>query len=150
MQWSPDRNAGFSKADPGRLYLPAVMDPVYGYQTVNVEAQVKSESSLLHFTRRMLQIRREHPIFGTGAYSELWSSNPSVLAYIREEGDDRVLCVNNLSKFAQPVELDLRRFSGLTPIECRGGVPFPAIGELPYLLTLPPHGFYWLSIQRES
>ncbi|WP_432870704.1 maltose alpha-D-glucosyltransferase [Microbispora rosea] len=150
MQWTPDRNAGFSEADPGRLYLPVVMDPVYGYQSVNVEAQTKSESSLLHFTRRMLQIRREHSIFGTGDYTELWSPNPSVLAFLREEGDDVVLCVNNLSRFAQPVELDLRRFTGVTPVECRGGVPFPTVGDLPYLLTLPGYGFYWLSLRPSS
>ncbi|GLW05137.1 trehalose synthase/amylase TreS [Microtetraspora sp. NBRC 13810] len=146
MQWSPDRNAGFSAADPGRLYLPAVMDPIYGFQAVNVEAQQHNPASLLHFTKKMLEIRRRHPVFGTGAYSELWSSNNAVLTFVREEGDDRMLCVNNLSKFPQPVELDLRRFAGMTPVECRGGVPFPVIGEIPYLLTLPGHGFYWFSI----
>jgi maltose alpha-D-glucosyltransferase/alpha-amylase len=147
MQWSPDRNAGFSRADPGQLYLPAVMDPIYGYQAVNVEAQMKSASSLLHFTRRMLQIRHQHPVFGTGHYSEMWSSNPAVLTYTREQGDDLMLCVNNLSKYPQPVELDLRRFAGLIPVEARGGVHFPVIGELPYLLTLPGHGFYWFALK---
>ncbi|GAA2385810.1 maltose alpha-D-glucosyltransferase [Nonomuraea africana] len=147
MQWSPDRNAGFSTADPGRLYLPTVMDPIYGFQAVNVEAQQKSQSSLLHFTRNMLQIRRRHPVFGTGAYTEMWSSNPAVLTFTREEGDDLMLCVNNLSKFPQPVELDLRRFQGMTPVEARGGVPFPVIGNLPYLLTLPGHGFYWFALK---
>ncbi|MGR6923340.1 maltose alpha-D-glucosyltransferase [[Actinomadura] parvosata] len=148
MQWSPDRNAGFSSADPGRLYLPAVMDPIYGYQAVNVEAQQRHEGSLLHFTRKMLEIRRRHPVFGVGAYTEMWSSNPAVLTYVREDGDDIMLCVNNLSKFPQPVELDLRRFEGMTPVEARGGVPFPAIGELPYLLTLPGHGFYWFALKK--
>jgi maltose alpha-D-glucosyltransferase/alpha-amylase len=148
MQWSPDRNAGFSQADPGRLYLPAVMDPIYGFQAVNVEAQRKNPASLLHFTRNMLAIRRNHPVFGTGAYSELWSSNPAVLTYIREEGDDIMLCVNNMSKYPQPVELDLRRFMDMTPIEARGGVPFPRVGTLPYLLTLPGHGFYWFSLKH--
>ncbi|SDJ59781.1 maltose alpha-D-glucosyltransferase [Nonomuraea jiangxiensis] len=147
MQWSPDRNAGFSAADPGRLYLPVVMDPIYGYQAVNVEAQQRNEGSLLHFTRRMLEIRRNHPVFGIGAYTEMWSSNPSVLTFVREDGGDVVLCVNNLSKFPQPVELDLRRFEGMIPIEARGGVAFPAIGELPYLLTLPGHGFYWFVLR---
>ncbi|RVX47826.1 maltose alpha-D-glucosyltransferase/alpha-amylase [Nonomuraea polychroma] len=148
MQWSPDRNAGFSTADPGRLYLPAVMDPIYGFQAVNVEAQQRHEGSLLHFTRKMLEIRRRHAVFGVGAYTEMWSSNPAVLTFVREEGDDVMLCVNNLSKFPQPVELDLRRFEGLVPVEARGGVPFPPIGELPYLLTLPGHGFYWFALKR--
>ncbi|MFG1702861.1 maltose alpha-D-glucosyltransferase [Nonomuraea sp. M3C6] len=147
MQWSPDRNAGFSSADPGRLYLPAVMDPIYGYQAVNVEAQQRHEGSLLHFTRRMLEIRHKHPVFGVGAYTEMWSSNPSVLTYVREDRDDVMLCVNNLSKFPQPVELDLRRFEGMIPVEARGGVEFPPIGELPYLLTLPGHGFYWFALK---
>ncbi|MET8861907.1 maltose alpha-D-glucosyltransferase [Nonomuraea sp. NPDC004580] len=150
MQWSPDRNAGFSSADPGRLYLPAVMDPIYGYQAVNVEAQQRHEGSLLHFTRKMLEIRRKHPVFGVGAYTEMWSSNPSVLTYVREDGDDVMLCVNNLSKFPQPVELDLRRFEGMVPVEARGGVQFPAIGELPYLLTLPGHGFYWFALKKDE
>ncbi|MFE3450592.1 maltose alpha-D-glucosyltransferase [Nonomuraea sp. NPDC059194] len=149
MQWSPDRNAGFSTADPGRLYLPTVMDPIYGFQAVNVEAQQKTESSLLHFTRRMLQIRRQHPVFGTGAYTEMWSSNPSVLTFTREEGDDLMLCVNNLSKFPQPVELDLRRFEGMVPVEARGGVRFPKIGQSPYVLTLPGHGFYWFALKAD-
>ncbi|GAA3175239.1 maltose alpha-D-glucosyltransferase [Nonomuraea roseoviolacea] len=147
MQWSPDRNAGFSTADPGRLYLPAVMDPIYGYQAVNVEAQQRNPSSLLHFTRTMLEIRRDHPVFGTGSYTEMWSSNTCVLTFVREEGEDVMLCVNNLSKFPQPVELDLRRFAGLTPVEARGGVPFPVIGESPYTLTLPGHGFYWFALK---
>lgn len=89
-----------------------------------------------------------HPVFGVGAYTEMWSSNPCVLTYVREDGDDVMLCVNNLSKFPQPVELDLRRFEGMTPVEARGGVPFPAIGELPYLLTLPGHGFYWFALKK--
>ncbi|MDP9849352.1 maltose alpha-D-glucosyltransferase [Streptosporangium lutulentum] len=150
MQWSPDRNAGFSDCDPGRLYLPVIMDPIYGYQAINVEAQQKSSGSLLHWTKRMIDIRKRHPVFGLGAFTELNSSNPSVLAYVREYGDDRVLCVNNLSRFPQPVELDLRRFEGSVPVETMGGVPFPAIGELPYLLTLPGHGFYWFTLPPVS
>ena len=146
MQWSPDRNAGFSNCDPGRLYLPVIMDPIYGYQAINVEAQQKNSGSLLHWTKRMIDIRKRHPVFGLGAFTELNSSNPSVLAYVRELGDDRMLCVNNLSRFPQPVELDLRRFEGSVPVETMGGVPFPAIGELPYLLTLPGHGFYWFTL----
>ncbi|WP_219470277.1 maltose alpha-D-glucosyltransferase [Nonomuraea rhizosphaerae] len=146
MQWDPDRNAGFSDCDPGRLYLPVIMDPIYGYQGLNVEAQQKNSGSLLHWTKRMIEIRKRHPVFGLGEFTELNSSNPSVLAFVRELGDDRMLCVNNLSRFPQPVELDLRRFVGVSPVETMGGVPFPAIGELPYLLTLPGHGFYWFTL----
>jgi maltose alpha-D-glucosyltransferase/alpha-amylase len=156
MQWTLDRNAGFSSCDPQRLYLPLNMDPIYGYQALNVEAQQRNPGSLLHWTKRMIEIRKRHPVFGTGAYDELTSSNPSVLAFVREyEGPtrpdgwdptDRILCVNNLSRFPQPVELDLRRFKGITPVECMGGVTFPPIGDLPYLLTLPGHGFYWFQL----
>jgi maltose alpha-D-glucosyltransferase/alpha-amylase len=143
MQWTPDRNAGFSSCDPARLYLPVVMDPIYGYQAINIESQQNNTGSLLHWTRKMIEIRKRHPVFGVGDYTELSASNPSVLAFVREYGADRVLCVNNLSRFPQPVELDLRRFEGVNPVECMGGVQFPPIGELPYLLTLPGHGFYW-------
>ncbi|MEV5706586.1 maltose alpha-D-glucosyltransferase [Actinoallomurus sp. NPDC052274] len=143
MQWTPDRNAGFSSCDPARLYLPVIMDPIYGYQAINVESQQNNTGSLLHWTRKMIEIRKRHPVFGVGDYTELTASNPSVLAFVREYGEDRVLCVNNLSRFPQPVELDLRRFKGANPVECMGGVQFPTIGELPYLLTLPGHGFYW-------
>jgi maltose alpha-D-glucosyltransferase/alpha-amylase len=156
MQWTPDRNAGFSTCDPQRLYLPLNMDPIYGYQALNVEAQQRNSGSLLHWTKRMIEIRKRHPVFGLGAFEELSSSNPSVLAFVREypgpvEDDgvdlsDHILCVNNLSRFPQPVELDLRRFKGITPVECMGGVTFPPIGDLPYLLTLPGHGFYWFQL----
>jgi maltose alpha-D-glucosyltransferase/alpha-amylase len=156
MQWTPDRNAGFSTCDPQRLYLPLNMDPIYGYQALNVEAQQRNSGSLLHWTKRMIEIRKRHPVFGLGGYAELSSSNPSVLAFVREytgpmDDDgvdlaDHILCVNNLSRFPQPVELDLRRFKGITPVECMGGVTFPPIGDLPYLLTLPGHGFYWFQL----
>jgi maltose alpha-D-glucosyltransferase / alpha-amylase len=158
MQWTPDRNAGFSACDPARLYLPLIMDPIYGYQALNVEAQERNGASLLHWTRRMIEIRKRHPVFGHGSFEELNSSNPSILAFVREyprPGDpaagaadesDAILCVNNLSRFPQPVELDLRRFKGISPVECMGGVVFPAIGELTYLLTLPGHGFYWFQL----
>jgi maltose alpha-D-glucosyltransferase / alpha-amylase len=147
MQWNADRNAGFSTADPQQLYLPAILDPVYGYQAINVEAQMRSSSSLLNWTRKLIHIRKQHPVFGMGTYEELGSSNPSVLAFVREFGDDKVLCVNNLSRFPQPVELDLSRFQGSTPVELTGLVQFPAIGELPYLLSLPGHGFYWFALR---
>jgi maltose alpha-D-glucosyltransferase/alpha-amylase len=146
MQWTPDRNAGFSTCDPQRLYLPVIMDPVYGYQVINVEAQMRSSTSLLQWTRRMIETRKRHPTFGMGTFDELSGSNPSVLAFVREFGDDVVLCVNNLSRFAQPVELDLRRFEDRIPVELLGGVRFPRVGELPYLLTIPGHGFYWFQL----
>ncbi|WP_189957030.1 alpha-glucosidase C-terminal domain-containing protein, partial [Streptomyces alanosinicus] len=109
-----------------------------------------------HWTRRMIEIRKQNPAFGLGSYDELPSSNPAVLAFLREApltaeaGDDLVLCVHNFSRFAQPTELDLSRFSGRHPVELFGGVRFPAIGELPYLLTLAGHGFYWFRLRREG
>jgi maltose alpha-D-glucosyltransferase/alpha-amylase len=150
MQWSADRNGGFSRADFPRLYLPPLMDPVYSYQAVNVEAQERSESSMLHWLRRFLAVRRRHPVFGEGSFEVLDASNPSIFAFMRCLGDRRVLCVNNLSRFAQPVELDLRRYAGMTPMELIGRIPFPRIGELPYLLTCAPHGFYWFSLEAPS
>jgi maltose alpha-D-glucosyltransferase/alpha-amylase len=203
MQWSPDRNAGFSRADFAQLYLPPLMDPVYGFQAVNVEAQTRNPSSQLHWMRRMLEVRRQHPVFGTGSLEVVSTDNPSVLAYIRasasEEHDpqppgvakpapakashpapgpaspsqaspgqatpsqvkpsqvkpspdgtsapgDVVLCVSNLSRFAQPAQLPLHRWEGMTPIELLGRTPFPPIGELPYFVTLPPYGFYWFGL----
>ncbi|WP_372668187.1 maltose alpha-D-glucosyltransferase [Amycolatopsis kentuckyensis] len=151
MQWTPDRNAGFSSCDPGRIYLPVIMDPVYGYQGLNVEAQSNNASSLLNWTRRMIEVRKQHHAFAEGEFIDLGGSNPSVLAYKRQwrrpdGGEDVVLCVNNLSRFPQPVELDLSAHRGCTPVELTGGVRFPSIGELPYLLTLPGHGFYWFQL----
>jgi maltose alpha-D-glucosyltransferase/alpha-amylase len=155
MQWSPDRNAGFSRADFAQLYLPPLMDPVYGYQAVNVEAGVRDPSSLVHWMKRMLEVRKQHPVFGTGAFEVISVENPSVLAYMRslpdeapqeERGPDTVLCVCNLSRLAQPAELPLQRWEGKVPIELLGRVPFPRIGELPYFVTLAPYGFYWFEI----
>ena len=151
MQWTPDRNAGFSIATPGKLHLPPIQDPVFGYQRVNVETELDNSSSLLHWTRRMIQARKQHPCFGLGEFTDLGGSNPSVLSYVREHVDedgntDTVLCVNNLSRFPQPVELDLRRWEGVRPVELLGGVRFPQIGELPYLLTLGGYGFYWIRL----
>jgi len=151
MQWTPDRNAGFSACDPGRIYLPVIMDPVYGYQGLNVEAQSNNESSLLNWTRRMIEVRKQHHAFAEGEFVDLGGSNPSVLAYKRQwlrpdGGEDVVLCVNNLSRFPQPVELDLSGHRGCVPVELTGGVRFPGIGELSYLLTLPGHGFYWFQL----
>jgi len=150
MQWSPDRNGGFSSADPQRLYLPPNSDPSYGFQALNVEAQMRSSTSLLQWTRKLIGVRKRHPVFGLGTFEELASSNPSVLAFVRQFGDDLVLCVNNLSRFAQPVELDLRRFEGTTPVELLGGVHFPRVGELPYLLTVPGHEFFWFALTRQE
>ena len=146
MQWTPDRNAGFSVATPGRLSLPVIMDPVFGFQSINVESQQASSSSLLQWTRRMIAVRKQHRAFGRGTFLDLGGSNPSVLSYLREYEDDVMLCVNNLSRFPQPIELDLHQFGGLRPIEMLGGVEFPPIGELPYLLTLAGYGFYWFRI----
>jgi maltose alpha-D-glucosyltransferase / alpha-amylase len=159
MQWSPDRDAGFSRADFAQLYLPPLMDPVYGYQACNVEAELRDPSSLLHWMRRMLEVRRQHPVFGTGTMEVISTENPSVMAYVRvaapaaagapvvdEPAGDLVLCVCNLSRFAQPAELPLQRYQGKVPIELLGRVPFPRIGELPYFVTLAPYGFYWFQL----
>ena len=146
MQWTPDRNAGFSRTDFARLYLPPLMDPVYGYQGANVESEMRDSSSFLHWLKRMLQVRKLHPELGMGSFEVLSAENPSVLAYMRQHEGAITLCVNNLSRFPQPVELALARFEGMTPIEMIGRVPFPRIGELPYLLTLGEHGFYWFQL----
>ena len=147
MQWTGDRSGGFSRADFARLYLPPAMDPVYGYQVVNVEAQQRHESSLLHWVRRFITLRQRWPVFGEGDFEALHPANPAVFAFLRTLEDVVVLCVNNLSRFSQPVELDLGRYEGYTPIELVGKVRFPRIGELPYLLTLAPHGFYWFTLE---
>ena len=151
MQWTPDRNAGFSRCDPARLYLPVIMDWIYGYQAINVEAQRDNASSLLIWTQRMIEVRKQHHAFAEGDFTELGGSNPSVLSYQRrwrrpDGRDDVVLCVNNLSRFPQAVELDLSAHNGSTPVELTGGVEFPQIGDLTYLLTLAGHGFYWFAV----
>src|SRR6185369_5569389 len=150
MQWSPDRNAGFSRADPQRLYLPPIMDAMYGYEALNVEAQSRDASSLLNWTKRMLAVRQTSHAFGRGERHFLWPGNRKVLAYLREHGDDSILCVCNLSRSAQLVELDLARFKGRVPVELLGRTSFPPIGELPYLLTLPGYGFYWFRLSRDT
>jgi maltose alpha-D-glucosyltransferase/alpha-amylase len=146
MQWSPDRNGGFSCADPARLFLPAIQDPIYGFDAVNVEAQLRSPASLLNWTRRMIAIRRGYQAFGRGVLRFLYPANRKVLAYIREHSDERILCVANVSRAPQAVELDLSDFKGSTPVEMTGGSAFPPIGDLPYLLTLPAYGFYWFEL----
>ncbi|MDA8290341.1 MAG: maltose alpha-D-glucosyltransferase [Actinomycetota bacterium] len=151
MQWTPDRNGGFSRADFARLLLPPLMDPVYGYQAVNVEAETRDPSSFLHWLRRMLAVRRQHPIFATGGIEVLPADNPSVLAYVRtgsgDAGDEVVLCVYNLSRFAQAAEISVGRWVGSRPVELVGRAQFPRIGSDAYVVTLGPHGFYWLDIE---
>jgi maltose alpha-D-glucosyltransferase/alpha-amylase len=142
MQWSPDRNAGFSQADPQRLYLPPIMDALYGYQSVNVESQLRSGSSLLHWTRRLIAVRGNYKAFGRGSLIFLHPGNRKVLAYLREYGDEAVLCVVNLARTPQAVELDLARFEGRVPVEIVGKASFPPIGKLPYLVTLAGHGYF--------
>jgi maltose alpha-D-glucosyltransferase/alpha-amylase len=148
MQWRPDRNAGFSSADPQRLYLPPIMDPVYGYQAVNVEAQARETSSLLNWMRRMLAARKLHKAFGRGTLTFLKPANRKILAYLREYEDDLILCVVNLARSAQPVELDLSQHKGLIPTEVMGRASFPPIGDAPYVLTLPGHGFMWFRLAK--
>ncbi|MCO5730216.1 maltose alpha-D-glucosyltransferase [Rhizobium sp. SSA_523] len=150
MQWSPDRNGGFSRADPARLVLPPVMDPLYGYEALNVEAQSADAHSLLNWTRRMLALRGRHPAFGRGSLRFLTPGNRKILAYLREHEGETLLCVANLSRLPQAVELDLSEFEGRVPIELTGMSPFPPIGQLTYLLTLPPFSFYWFQLVAES
>lgn len=155
MQWTSDRNAGFSRADPQQLYLPPIMDPVYGYQTVNVEAQARNPHSLLNFHRRLISTRRQYRAFGRGSLHFLEPGNRKVLAYLREydpdgEGGERLLCVANLSPNPQAVELDLARLEGRVPIEITGRSTFPPIGRLPYLLTLPGYGFYAFDLSTQA
>jgi maltose alpha-D-glucosyltransferase/alpha-amylase len=148
MQWNGDRNAGFSRADPQALYLPLVIDPVYHYQSVNVEAQRRSPSSLLNWMRRLIAIRKRYPVFGRGTIEFLHPTNLAVLAYLRRDENQTVLVVNNLSRWVQPVELDLHEYAGALPIELFGETAFPRIGaETPYFLSLGPHTFYWFRLE---
>jgi maltose alpha-D-glucosyltransferase/alpha-amylase len=171
MQWNSDRNAGFSKAVPAKLYLPVIMDPIWGYQAINVEAQQSDASSLLHWTRNMIALRKIFQVFGRGTQEFLHPENRKVLAYIRDyketsrtKNDDptstgdhiadghseTVLCVANLSRFAQPASLDLSRYAGRQPVEMLGYVPFPLIDKTPYAITLAPYSFFWLELQPAS
>jgi maltose alpha-D-glucosyltransferase/alpha-amylase len=148
MQWTSDRNAGFSRADAARLYSPVIMDPVYGYPAVNVEAEESDAASLLHWMRNMIRLRKQFRIFGRGTMELLSPANRKVVAYVRRYRDDVVLCVANLSRTVQPAELDLSAFAGLIPVEMLGYTEFPAIGTAPYFLTLGPYGFIWFELQR--
>jgi maltose alpha-D-glucosyltransferase/alpha-amylase len=148
MQWTGDRNAGFSRADFAQLYLPPLMDPVTGYQAVNVEAQLRSPTSLLRWLHRFIALRKEHPVFGLGSYEPLVPDNPRIFAHVRRYEEDIVLCVHNLARSAQAVTLDLSELAGMVPEELLGGAAFPAITRAPYLLTLGPRGFYWFGLRR--
>jgi maltose alpha-D-glucosyltransferase/alpha-amylase len=150
MQWSPDRNGGFSRADPARLVLPPVADPLYGFEALNVEAQISDAHSLLNWTRRMLALRGRHTAFGRGTLRFLSPGNRRIMAYLREYGDEVLLCVANLSRLPQAVELDLSQFEGRIPVELTGMSPFPPIGQLTYLLTLPPYGFFWFQLNSDA
>ena len=150
MQWSPDRNGGFSRADPAALALPTIMDPLYGYEIINAEAQTRDAHSLLHWMRRTLAIRRMHATFGRGTLRFLYPRNRKVLAYLRELDGEVILCVANVSRAPQAVELDLSEFAGRVPVELNGGSLFPPVGQLTYLLTLPPYGFYWFILATET
>jgi len=150
MQWSPDRNAGFSRADPQRLYFPPIMDPIYGFEAVNVEAQSRDPSSLLNWMRRMLAVRRTTRAFGRGSLRFLHPGNRKILAYVREFEQDVILCVANMVRSVHPVELDLAVYKGMVPVEMLGRTSFPPIGEHPYQMTLPGHGFYWFSLSRDA
>src|SRR3954453_16627286 len=148
MQWTSDRNGGFSQADFAQLYLPTLMDPVYGYQAVNVEAQLRTPTSLLRWMHRFIALRKEHPVLGCGTYDVLPSANPRIFAHMRCYEDDVLLCAHNLARSAQAVELDLSAFEGMVPEELFGRTRFPRVGSLPYLLTFAGRGFYWFTLRR--
>jgi maltose alpha-D-glucosyltransferase / alpha-amylase len=150
MQWTGDRNGGFSRADPQRLYSPVIMDPVYGYPAVNVESQESDAASLLQWMRNMIRLRKLFKVFGRGTVEFLSPANRRVLAYVRRYRDDVILCLANLSRTVQPVELDLAGFDGLTPVEMLGYTEFPSITTAPYFLTLGPYGFYWFELQHSG
>jgi maltose alpha-D-glucosyltransferase / alpha-amylase len=150
MQWTGDRNGGFSTADFAQLYAPPSMDPVYGFQALNVEAQLRTPSSLLRWTHRFIALRKEHPVFGLGSYEPVRPANKRIFAHIRRYEREVLLCVHNLARSAQAVELDLSEFEGSYPEEMLGRSRFPRIGELPYLLTLGPRGFYWFRLVEEE
>ena len=150
MQWSSDRNAGFSRTDPSRLYSPVIADPVYGYQAVNVEAQQRETSSLLHWMKNLIRLRKLFKGFSRGTLEFLEPANQKVLAYVRRYDQDVILCVANLSRSVQPVLLDLSAFAGLIPVEMMGYTDFPPIGAEPYFLTLGPYDFYWFELQHRA
>ena len=147
MQWSPDRNAGFSRANAQKLFLPVIIDPDYHYESLNVENQLNNPHSLLWWMKRLIALRKRFQAFGRGSVEFLYPENTKVLALLRRYQEERILMVANLSRFSQYVELDLSAFKGMAPIELFGQTEFPPIGELPYLLTLGPHAFYWFALE---
>src|SRR5262249_39813479 len=147
MQWSGEENAGFSRAEPSRLYSPVIRDPVYGYPAINVEAQLRTPTSLLNAMRQLIATRKRHRAMGRGTIEFLRPVNHRVLAYLREYQGERLLVVNNLAASAQPVHLDLRRFAGQVPVDAMGGARFPIIGSEPYPLSLGPYGYYWFRLE---
>jgi maltose alpha-D-glucosyltransferase/alpha-amylase len=148
MQWDGGWNGGFSSADPEALYSPLMLNPVYGFQAVNVQSQKRFDHSLLSWMKRLIKTRRSLPVFGRGTIEFLYPANHRVLAYVRQLGKDIILVVNNLSSSAQAVELDLKRYKGNILIEMFGRNIFPRIGDLPYLLTMGPYQFYWFRLRR--
>jgi maltose alpha-D-glucosyltransferase/alpha-amylase len=150
MQWSGDRNAGFSPADESQLYLPVIADPVYGYQAVNVAAQLRTPSSMLNTMKRLIAARQRCRAFGRGTIDFLRPLNQNILAFLREHEDETILVVANLSERSQPVILDLSRHRGAVPVEVLGDTRFPPVGETPYFLALGPHGFYWFRLERRE
>ncbi|HSD90241.1 MAG TPA: maltose alpha-D-glucosyltransferase [Kofleriaceae bacterium] len=148
MQWSGDRNAGFSRANPQKLYLPPIIDPEYHYEAVNVEAQQANPSSLLWWMKRLIAKRKEHRLFGRGSIEFISGDNPRVLAYVREYEGDTVLVVANLSRFVQCTRLNLDRYRGTVPVELFGRMRFPDVAETPYFMSLGPHDFYWLMLEK--
>ncbi|MBN8920442.1 MAG: maltose alpha-D-glucosyltransferase [Rhizobiales bacterium] len=150
MQWTPDRNAGFSRCDPAKLFAPVIMDPVYGYQAVNVEAQSRSISSLLSWMKRLIAVRKSSPVFGRGTLSFIRPRNRAVLCYVRQHGGETILCVANLSRSAQAAELDLSEWRGRVPMELLGRTRFPRIGDGPFVVTLAPYGFFWFNLVEEE
>jgi len=147
MQWTGDRNAGFSRADTARLYLPLIVDAVYGYQSINVEAQQRTPSSLLNWMKRLIAVRKKTRVFGRGTLHFLRPANEAVLAHAREHEGETVIAVHNLTGSAQPVELDLRAWRGCTPVEMLGDTRFPPVGAAPYFISLAPYGYYWFRLQ---
>jgi maltose alpha-D-glucosyltransferase/alpha-amylase len=150
MQWSGDRNAGFSRATPAKLYSPVIMDPVFGYEAINVEAQQSDQASLLTWMRNMIALRKLFRVFGRGTLEFLNPANRKILAYLRQYEGEQILCVANLSRFAQPVDLDLHTLEGMVPVEMLGYVEFPVITRQPYRLTLAPYGFFWLELHKAA
>jgi len=151
MQWNIDRNAGFSRAESARLYAPVISDPMYGYLAINVETQQRVASSLLNWMKRVIHLRKRYPVFGRGAITFLQPQNTKVLAFVRSYGNVKILCINNLSRFSQPVSLDLSAYAGSTPIEIFGEVAFPAISsDAPYFLAIGPHSFYWFRLDHTA